>query len=314
LAQYNELINRQPKPTFIDTAFSPVAEALRPRYVEDNMIGIHAGNLVAVWPRANSYGYYPMYDEWYGFALKFFKSKWKENRPMRVGVITWDTAYGRAMLTEKFLTYLKDMPGAELAGEPQLFGIRDVDVTTQLMKLRSWKSDVVMSCIVGGGPLAVRKGMREMGWDPIYCANGVDEGTLNLDPVALDGVYVQRALLSWYDTQEPAMKFLLEQFHKNNRTKADMSAFYLLAWQNMAVEHKVMTEVVEKYGWDGLTTKNLLDAMNHVKDFMPWGGLTKLTYTARRPVPSHMRMYQSEKGKLVPVSDWEEVPDFIPDK
>jgi ABC-type branched-subunit amino acid transport system substrate-binding protein len=313
LAQYNELINRKPRPVFIDTAFSPVAEALRPRYVEDDMIGIHAGNLVAVYPRANSYGYYPMYDEWYGFAAKFFKSQWKKDRKMRIGIITWDTAYGRAMLTDHFFAYLKKI-GVELAGEPQLFGIRDVDVTTQLMKLRMWKSDVVMSCIVAGGPLAVRKGMREMGWNPIYCANGVDLGTLNLDPVALDRVYVQRAILSWDETDHPAMKFILEQFKKNNRTKADKSAFYLLAWDNVAVEHKVMTQVVKKYGWEGLTTKNLLAAMNQVTDFLPWGGLTKLTYTAERPVPRHMRMYQSQSGKILPVSDWVEVPDFYPSK
>ena len=233
---------------------------------------------------------------------------------MRVGVITWDTAYGRAMITEKFLTFVKKTPGVELAGEPQLFGIRDVEVTTQLMKLRQWKSDVLMSCIVAGGVLAVKKGMDEMGWDVPYNANGLDLGTLSLDPVTLDGVYVQRACLSWSETDHPAMKFILEQFKKNNRKKTDRAAFYLLAWINMAVEHKVMTEVVEKYGWDGLTTKNLLAAMNRVKDFLPWGGLAKITYTAKRPVPSHMRMYQGQKGKVMPVSDWEEVPDFLPEK
>ena len=311
LAQYNELINRKPRPIFIDTAFSPVAEALRPRYVEDDMIGIHAGNLVAVYPLANSYGYYPMYDEWFGFAAKWFKGNWKEKRNPRVGVITWDTAYGRGMLTEKFFAYLKEV-GVDLAGKPQLFGIRDVDVTTQLMKLRSWKSDFVFSCITAGGVLAVKKGMKEMGWDVPYLANGLDLGTLNLDPVTLDGVYVMRSFLSWSETDHPAMKFMLEQFKKNNRTKKDMSAFYMIGWYNMAVEHKVITEVVEKHGWDGLTTQNLKAAMNRVKDFLPWGGLTKITYTAKRPVPAHMRMYQSQKGKLLPVSDWEEVPDFLP--
>ncbi|MBL7177168.1 MAG: ABC transporter substrate-binding protein [Desulfobacteraceae bacterium] len=313
LAQYNELINRKPRPIFIDTAFSPVAEALRPRYVEDDMLGIHAGNLVAVYPLANSYAYYPMYDEWFGFAAKYFKSKWKEKRKLRVGVITWDTAYGRGMLTEKFFAYLKEI-GVDLAGKPQLFGIRDVEVTTQLMKLRSWKSDIVFSCITGGGVLAVKKGMNEMGWDVPYLANGLDLGTLNLDTVTLDGIYVQRSGLSWNETDHPAMKFLMKQFKKNNRKKKDRSAFYMIAWVNMAVEHKVMTEVVEKYGWDGLTTKNLMAAMNRVKEFLPWGGLMKITYTAKRPVPKHLRMYQSKKGKLLPVSDWAEVPDFLPTK
>ena len=161
---------------FIDTCFSPVAEALRPRYVEDDMIGLHSGNLVAIYPRANSYGYNAMYDEWFGFAAKYFKSKWKESRKLRLGIITWDTAFGRGILTEKFLAYLKEI-GVELAGEPQVFGIKDVDVTTQLMKLKEWKSDVVMSCIVAGGVLAVKKGMKEMGWEVPYCAI-VDEGTL----------------------------------------------------------------------------------------------------------------------------------------
>ena len=311
LAQYNELINRDPRPTFIDTAFSPVAEALRPRYVEDDMVGIHAGNIVAVYPRANSYAYYPMYDEWFGFAAKWFKENWKEDRNPRVGVLTWDTAYGRGMLTDKFFEYLKKI-GVDLAGEPQLFGIRDVEVTTQLMKLRSWKSDFVFSCITAGGVLAVKKGMREMGWDVPYLANGLDLGTLNLDPVTLNGVYVQRGLLSWHETEHPAMKFVMEQFKKNNRTKKDMSAFYLIGWMNMAVEHKVMTEVVEKHGWEGLTTKNLMAALNQVKDFEPWGGLTKITYTAKRPVPVHMRMYQGQDGKILPVSEWVEVPDFLP--
>ena len=73
-----------------------------------------------------------------------------------------------------------------------------------------------------------------------------------------------------------------------------------------------LLEVVEKYGWEGLTTKNLKTAMNQVKDFLPWGGLGKITYTEKRPAPVHMRMYQSKKGKLLPVSDWGEVPDFLP--
>ncbi|MBW1788847.1 MAG: ABC transporter substrate-binding protein, partial [Deltaproteobacteria bacterium] len=291
LAQYNELINRKPRPIFIDTAFSPVAQALRPRYVEDDMIGIHGGNLVAVYPLANSYAYFPMWDELSGFAAKWFKNNWKEKRNPRVGVITWDTAYGRAMLTEKFFDYCKEI-GVDLAGKPQLFGIRDVDVTTQLMKLRSWKPDIVLSCITAGGVLAVKKGMKEMGWDVPYLSNGFDQGTLNLDPVTLDGIYTPLPYLSWSETDHPAMKFILEQFKKNNRTKKDKGAFYLFAWINMGIEHKVMTEVVEKHGWDGLTTKNLKAAMNRITNFLPWGGLTKITYTAKRPVPLHLRMYR----------------------
>ncbi len=311
LAQYNELINMKPRPVFIDSAFTPVAEALRPRYVEDDIIGIHAGALVSVYPLANSYAYYPMYDEWFGFAAKWLKNNWKEKRNPRVGIVTWDTAFGRAMLTDKFFAYLKQI-GVDVAGEPQLFGIKDVDVSTQLMKLRSAQADFVFSCITAGGVLAVKKGLKEMGWDVPYVVSGLDEGTLKLDPVVLDGVYVQKNQLSWDETDHPAMKFLIEQFKKNGRTEKDKSAFYVIAWINAAVQQKVMTEVVEKYGWDGLTTKNLKAAMNEITDFLPWGGLTKTTYTAKRPVPKHLRMYQSKQGKILPISEWEDVPNFLP--
>jgi ABC-type branched-subunit amino acid transport system substrate-binding protein len=311
LAQYNELINRDPRPIFIDTAFSPVAEALRPRYVEDDMIGIHAGNIVAVYPLANSYACYPMYDEWFGFAAKWFKNNWKEQRNPRVGIITWDTAYGRGMLTETVFEYLKKI-GVDLAGEPQLFGIRDVDVTTQLMKLRSWKTDILMSSITAGGALAVRKGMKEMGWEVPYNTNGIDLGTLNLNPPIFEGNYVQRAMLSWHETEHPAMQFIMEQFKKNNRTKQDMGGWYLIGWITAAIEHKVMNAVVKEHGWDGLTTKNLKTEMNKVKGLEPWGGLSKISYSAKRPLPNHMRMFQIQNGRMLPVSDWEEVPDFLP--
>ena len=56
-----------------------------------------------------------------------------------------------------------------------------------------------------------------------------------------------------------------------------------MAWQNMAVENMVITEVVDKYGWKGLTTKNLWAAMNQVKDFLPWNGLTKSPTRPRDP-------------------------------
>jgi hypothetical protein len=180
------------------------------------------------------------------------------------------------------------------------------------MKLRSWKTDILMSSITAGGALAVRKGMKEMGWEIPYNANGIDLGTLNLNPPIFEGNYVQRAILSWHETENPAMQFILEQFKKNNRTKQDMGAWYLIGWVNAAIEHKVMNSVVQEHGWDGLTTKNLKAEMNKIKDFEPWGGLSKFTFSAKRPLPNHMRMFQVQGGKILPVSDWEEVPNFLP--
>ena len=134
-----------------------MGEALRPRLVEDGIVGIHAGALVSVYPLGNSYAYYPMYDEWMAVALDWVKKNHKGKGNPRVGILTWDTGFGRAIMTEHGLGYFKKA-GVDMAGKPQLYGIRDVDVTTQLMQLRMAKADYIYTNTTAGGCLAIRKG------------------------------------------------------------------------------------------------------------------------------------------------------------
>jgi ABC-type branched-subunit amino acid transport system substrate-binding protein len=312
LTMYNELINMKPRPIFVDTSLTPLGEALRPRLVEDGIVGIHAGALVSVYPLGNSYAYYPMYDEWMGTALDWIKKSWTGKGNPRVGILTWDTGYGRAVLTEKGLGYFKKA-GVDMAGKPLVYGIRDVEVTTQLMALRAQKADYIYSNTTAGGVLAVAKGCREMGWKVPILASGLDFGTVKLAPQVLEGHYQPRPFVGWQDNDNPGLQFIMKQFNKNNRTEKDKSAFYFIGWVNAAIQHRVMNEVVHKHGWDGLNAENLKAAMNNIKDFEVLEGVTTITYSAKRPVPKHIRMYQVRNGTHVPVSDWQEAPDMMPD-
>lgn len=312
LTMYNELINMNPKPLFVDTSLTPLGEALRPRLVEDGIVGIHAGALVSVYPLGNSYAYYPMYDEWMAVALDWVKKTWKGKGNPRVGVLTWDTGYGRAILTENGLAYFKKA-GVDMAGKVQVFGIRDVEVTTQLMQLRAAKADYIYTNTTAGGPLAIRKGCMEMGWDVPLIAGGLDYGTLKLNPAAFEGQLVPRPWVSWQEEDNPAVQFLLEQMKKNNRTEREKSAFYMVGWTCAAAQYMAMNQVVEKYGWDGLNAKNLKEALNTIKDWKPFGGMANITYTAKRPVPRGVRMFQVKGGKILPIADWQVAPNFLPE-
>ena len=313
LSMYNELINMNPKPIFVDTSLTPLGEALRPRLVEDKILGIHAGALVSVYPLGNSYTYYPMYDEWMAMGLDWVKATWKGKGNPRVGILTWDTAYGRAIMTEDGLAYFKKA-GVDMAGKPLVFGIRDVEVTTQLMALRAAKADFIYNNSTAGGPLAIRKGCLEMGWDVPLISGGLDYGTLKLNPAAFEGQYATRPWASWHETDNPGIQFIMEQFNKNKRTEKDKSAFYFVGWMCATIQHRAMNEVVKKYGWDGLTVENLKAAMNGIKDWKIFDGLATVTYSAKRPIVKSCAVYQVKGGKLLPVTGFKDVPDLVPEK
>jgi len=312
LAKYNEVINVKPKPVFVDIYITPLAEALKPRFVENGIVSFAPGAVVSLYPPENCYAYYPLYPEMLGACIKWMKTNWKENRNPRLGILTWDTSYGRAILTDEFFAYLKKI-GVDLAGKPQLFGIRDVDTTTQLMALRTEKADWIATNTGAGGTLAMKKGLKEMNWEvQLLNTFGEDWGTIRIDPSAFQGDIIGMPMKSYDEVDDPAIKTLMKYFNKNNRTLKEKTSFYMIAWYVALLEHKVMTEVVEKHGWEGLTVDNLKKTINNTNNFLPLDGITKLTYSDKRRTPRVSRAYRVEGEKMVPLTEFQELEDMRP--
>jgi len=311
LSKYNEAVNTKPKPVFVDIYITPLSEALRTRFVEDGVVGFHAGAVVSLYPQANSYGMYGLYPEFLGLLFKWVKDNWKEKRNPRIGIITWDTSYGRAILIPEFFDYAKKI-GVDIAGEPQLYGIREVEVTTQLMKLRAANPDFLATNTTAGGPFVIQKNLKEMGWNIKLLNMGTEEGVVRLGPGLFEGDIVSRGQKTFDDLDDPSVQKALEYFNKNKRTDKDKSYFYFMGWQNALLEHKIMTEIVAKDGWEGLNAGNIVKALNGVKDFEPLGGIAKISYTEKRRTPPWGLIYKIEGGKFVKLADWLELPDMRP--
>ncbi len=313
-SQYNELINIKPKPVFIDIHISSLAEALRARYVEDGVVGIQPGTITNFYPQGNTYSYSPNYPEQLAAPMKWVREHWKEKRNPRMGIITWDTAYGRGILTDEFFAYAKSI-GVDIVGTPQLFGVKDVDVGTQLLNLRAEKPDYLVTNTTGGGPLAIKRGCKEMDWNiTLLNGGGGDWGTVNLNPPLFEGDITGFYVKSWDETDDPSIKLLMKYFTKNKRTAKERTLFYIVPWCQALIEHHVMTEVVKKYGWEGLNAKNVVAVMNNLKDFAPLDGIGRYSYSEKRRTPHLMRVYKITGGKFLPVSDFFEVPDLMPAK
>ncbi len=312
-SMYNEAVTLKPKPLFVDIYITPLSAALRQRYVEDDVIGSHAGAIESLYPPANSYAFYALFPEVTAVTLKWIRDNWKEKRNPRIGILTWDTAYGRTILNDEFYAYLKKID-VDLVGT-ELFGIKEVDLTTQLLRLRGKNPDFLVTCSLGGGPLAIHKGCREMGWKiPLVNSTGEDWGTIRLAPELFEGDIVGLPTKSFDETDDPSIKTIMGLFNANKRTLNDKTIFYMIGWQTALIEHKVMTDVVDKYGWDGLNTKNLKAAMSSLKNFAVLGGLQTISYSNDRRTPTQARVYKVSRGKLLPMTRFMEVPDMKPKK
>jgi len=312
-SMYNEVITLKPKPLFVDIYITPLSASLRQRYNEDGIVGLHAGAPESLYPVGNSYGFYALYPEQTAVALKWIKDNWKEKRNPRIGIITWDTGYGKAILNEEFYAYIKKI-GVDLVGT-ELFGIREVDLTAQLLRLKGKNPDFLVSSTTASGPMAIKKGCREMGWKvPLVNGPGEDWGTIRLAPDLFEGDVVVLPTKSFDETDDPAIKTIMQLFNANKRSINDKGLFYMLAWQDALLEHKIMNQVVDKHGWDGLTTKNIKAALDGLKGLDLLDGLSKISYTKDRRTPTQTRVYKVTGGKLLPVTPFQEVPDLKPKK
>jgi len=311
LSMYNEAITMQPKPLFVTPGSSPLGAALRERIKEDNLICVTATSNEAIYPLAHTFGVYPLYVEMAALGVKYLKDNWKENRPLRIGIITWDTGYGRAIITDEFMEYAKSI-GVEIVGT-EVFGIREADVTSQLLRLREKKADWLLSNLAASGAVGIKKGCKTMGWDiNLYNCFVTEWGTVNLAPPLFQGDITTFPVKSFDETDDPSIQKVIKFFNANNRTIKDKSVFYLIGWQTALVEHHVMKTVVDKHGWNGFNTKNLIEELSHLTEFKPLDGLSEVTYSPGRYTMRKARLYKIKDTQVLPLTDFLEVLDMRP--
>jgi len=319
LQQYAELIGMKPKPNFFGVPHTPTAEALREKIVKDDALGFFPGSVPDLYPQGNSYSFYALYPEQSAIFIKWLRANWTEKRNPRIAIITWDQAYGRAILTQEFFDFCKKMKVDIVAKE--LFGVRDVDLTTHMVRIRAKKPDWLVTNNVGSGPIAIMRAAKELGMD-IKLANNVggDWGTIRLDPELFEGCISVMHCASYDNMDHPGIKKIYGYLKKNNRGIKEQTGFYILGWQYILMVHKTVTSAVVKVGWDKLDTDAIKYELNHLTDWTPLDGVVKVTYTDRVRQSHWLRIYENKDGKLVPPggklggTDFIEAPNLIPAK
>ncbi len=316
LQQYAELIGMKPKPLFFGVPHTPTAEALRAKVLADDVLGFFPSSIEDIFPVGNTVGFYALYPSHAALFVKWLKEGWTKKRNPRVGIITWDTSYGRAILTPEFYDYAKKI-GVDIVAT-ELFGVRDVDITTQMVRIRSKKPDwLLTNCL----SLSILKAVNELNMD-VRLANSVGGGwgVVRLAPELHENCIDINSVASYDNLDHPGIRKILEYHKKYKRSLKEQTNFYIYGWQYVLMVHKVIQDAVAKVGWDNLDTAAIKKEMFSLTDWEPLDGVVRVTYTKKLPASPWMKIYRIRGGKLVPAEGrlgggkWVQCPDMTPAK
>jgi len=317
LQQYAELIEMKPKPLFFGVPHTPTAEALRAKVLADDVFGFFPSSIPDLFPVGNTVGFYALYPSHAALFLKWLKENWKEDRNPRVAIITWDQAYGKAILTPEVYAYAKKI-GVDIVAT-ELFGVRDVDLTTHMVRIRTKKPDWLLTNNTGSGPVSIMRAVKELGMK-VKLANSVGGGwgTIRLDPALFEGCICINSCASYDDANQTGIKKIMAYQKQNNRSIKEQTNFYIFGWQYILMIKKVIEDAVAKVGWDKLTTAEIRKELFSLTDWEPLDGVVRVTYTKKLPASPWMKIYKIKDGKLIPADgklgggEWVECPDMTP--
>ncbi|MEW6615777.1 MAG: ABC transporter substrate-binding protein [Thermodesulfobacteriota bacterium] len=308
---YMDLREMRPKPVMVYVVVSALGEALRERFAEDKIVAMSVTATPAIYPAKYTFGWYPIYPDQFGAFIDWLKETWDKPTAPRVAFLTWDSTYGRAVMTPECYAYAKSK-GVEMVAS-ELFNVRDVFVGTQLFRIKAKKADWVYTNTTANGPALIKASARESGMKiNLAGAIGFDWASVYIaGKEIMEGAVVAMPYTSLDDENHKGIKIVEKYFAKNNRKEPDRTLMYEIAWQLVLTTREVVKRVVDRQGWENLRGETIKGEMEKLKDFRPLD-LTRYTVTPKKHAPDQVIIMQVRNGKFIPITGWRTCPDLRP--
>ena len=307
---YMQMKEMVPKPMMIYGVVSGVGEALKMRLNEDQIPAMWVCSTEVVYPAMYTFGAYATYADACGLFIEWLAETWKEKRPPRLAFCTWDTTYGKAVLLDEVLNYAKSK-GVEVVAT-ELFGPRDVDVTSQMMRIRSKQADWIFTNTAGGGPVIPAKTAKEMGYKVgIAGSIGLDDSCLYINKEVFEGAVTVHPFANWSETDNKGVQLMNKYIDKNKRPSTYKTIMYPMAFTGVLVFKEVIERIVDKQGWDNVNGPTIKKEMEALKDFNAYD-IATFSYTPKIHSPDISRVLQVKEGKWIPVTNFRKCPDLRP--
>lgn len=309
---YMQFREMKPRPSMIYGVISGIGEALKERLNEDQIPAMWVCSTEVVYPAMYTFGAYPTYADACGLFIEWLAETWKEKRPPRLAFLTWDTTYGKAVLYDEVFNYAKSK-GIKVVAT-QLFNIRDVDITSQMMRIRSKKADWIFTNTAATGPVIVAKTAKEMGYKVGVAGSiGLDDSCLFINREVMEGAVTVHPFANWSETQNKGIRLMNKYFEKNKRKPTYRTVMYPMGFTGVLVFKEVVERIVDKYGWEKLNGPMIKKEMEALRNFSA-GGIATFSYMPKRHSPVTSRVLQVRGGKWIPVTDYRKCPDLRPAK
>ncbi len=325
LAAYAAFKESKPYPVVMLIYGSAEAEALKERFVEDNIFCFsNSPGVKSLYPVGNQFSTIPGYSDSMGATIDWLADVWakKTGQKVKLAILTWDNPYGRAILVDETRSYAKQK-GVEIVYEG-VFGLRDLDVSTQLTAIKAAGANWVYDNTLAHGPGVIHRSASALGMlnqdlydttpGKIHRATGpwgMDESAVLAAGALANGVIGPRSFASWAMPEVEGVALAVASADKNNRTPKERVMGYLAVWGEVYTILHCVEKAAKEVGWDKLDGAALKAQFIKLKDYSPLG-LTKYTFTADKPEPRATRIFQVQDGKLKPISDWVTCPDLRP--
>lgn len=328
IAAYDYFRALEPKP--VVGSFHPafVAEALRERLVEDEIVDfMNTPSNSTVFPVTYLIAASPSYAGCMATTMEYVLNNWKGGE-IKLGLLTWDNAYGKAIFDDQFRKWCAEKEGIELVAE-EVFSPADTDVSTQIIRMKAKGVNWVFDNTLGYGPVVISKSIDAMGLlakdfndttpGKMHRATdiwGMDESCVRLGGGPggiLEGLIGVRPGASWSEKANPSVQLIKEIADKHNRGPELRNISYLVKWGKWYFVTELVGELVDEYGWEGVTGKNLRDKMLNAKDFNAMD-LATFSYTPTCPYTMAGKIYQIKNGELLPITGVRHLPDLRPEE
>jgi len=309
VAAYEAFKSMDPPPLLMQITESATNEALKDKLVEDGIVAFTSGAVPSfMYPPRNQYSFVPSYADVCGYWMDWAVAT--QPKPIKLAFLTYDSVFGRAILTDEIRAYAKEK-GIEIVAE-EVFGMTQMDLTTQLTRINDKGANWVYSNILGQSEAVVLKSAQQLGLIGKIKFTGCQWTMLahtltKLAGPLAEGYVAPSQLRNWEETDVPYIKLINERVIA---AKADQSSNWMQTLGFFLMATDIYTKAVKEVGWDKVDAAALKKQAEKLDKYDL--GFSYLTLTAKKHESPWVRMEQVKNGVIVPIGEFEKAPNLAP--
>jgi branched-chain amino acid transport system substrate-binding protein len=257
-------------------------------------------------PAKFPYSFYmsPSYNDMSRIALKWVRTTWRDtSRNPKICYLYPDNGYGRAILktSKKYAGQI----GVDV-GPDQIINWPTKDATVQLTNMNRYNPDFAYITSTAMNGAVILKNAKALGLKTKFISNirNFEETLITLSGGAAEGTYGVHPIAP-YGAPVPGMKKIVASHEKWHPGEKGTNV-YLEGWVNILCTAQAL-KMADKAGQ--LNAAGIRDAFNQFRNYDTGGLAPPLTFTSKDHRGSTAaKIYEIKGGKMVPVSDWVELP------